>query len=437
MSKRLLTVLIALTFFWAGSVYINQMYYLSDKISANAIDLISIQLNYSGQMIGAIIGLFMLRKDKTHLFIKRNLFLGLIISVVTTLGIFASTKVIYSVLLGFIMNSAYGFITAYLLSLVGQFGTVNTVGKIVGLGYGLGTLASYLFNAILGEWMSQYQLISFVFAGIILIEIFIVHKMNLDFTQTERPEKRAITRNEFFLMAFVLTFMAIISAIGGNYKSEAIFQTGIRLEYTRIYYAIGLIIAGLISDYSRHLGGWACIFALFYPFVGILINSNLSLASIAWPMSYFFLGFYTIYRTIKSIDLSMVSQKFIYFASLGFIVARFGEIMSELFFWIPSDQTLLNSILLILLMVPMLIGFTKLESYTIKNTNLISYDDKVKSFALTNREKEILECVLNGKSNSEIASSLFISENTVKFHVRNILKKTNCKGRNDVRDLFH
>ncbi len=48
---------------------------------------------------------------------------------------------------------------------------------------------------------------------------------------------------------------------------------------------------------------------------------------------------------------------------------------------------------------------------------------------LTSREKEVLQLVLSGKSNCEIASELFISQNTVKTHIRNIYSKYNVKSR--------
>lgn len=49
--------------------------------------------------------------------------------------------------------------------------------------------------------------------------------------------------------------------------------------------------------------------------------------------------------------------------------------------------------------------------------------------ALSQREGEILKLVAEGASNREIASTLFISENTVKTHLRNIMGKLHLKNR--------
>ena len=48
---------------------------------------------------------------------------------------------------------------------------------------------------------------------------------------------------------------------------------------------------------------------------------------------------------------------------------------------------------------------------------------------LSNREYEILVLMAKGDSNNDIASKLFISENTVKTHVSRILSKLNAKRR--------
>jgi NarL family two-component system response regulator LiaR len=48
---------------------------------------------------------------------------------------------------------------------------------------------------------------------------------------------------------------------------------------------------------------------------------------------------------------------------------------------------------------------------------------------LTNREMEVLRLIAKGMSNGEIAEALFISENTVKGHVSNILSKLHLADR--------
>jgi two-component system NarL family response regulator len=48
---------------------------------------------------------------------------------------------------------------------------------------------------------------------------------------------------------------------------------------------------------------------------------------------------------------------------------------------------------------------------------------------LTDREMEVLKLVAKGMNNRDIARELFISENTVKNHVRNILEKLQIHSR--------
>jgi DNA-binding CsgD family transcriptional regulator len=48
---------------------------------------------------------------------------------------------------------------------------------------------------------------------------------------------------------------------------------------------------------------------------------------------------------------------------------------------------------------------------------------------LTGREREIVECLLKGRSNAEIGEALFISVGTVKNHVYNIYRKLGVKSR--------
>lgn len=60
----------------------------------------------------------------------------------------------------------------------------------------------------------------------------------------------------------------------------------------------------------------------------------------------------------------------------------------------------------------------------IETKNDESFQDK-----LTKREMDVLKEITRGKSNKEIAVSLFITEKTVKTHVSNILAKTQLQDR--------
>jgi len=60
-----------------------------------------------------------------------------------------------------------------------------------------------------------------------------------------------------------------------------------------------------------------------------------------------------------------------------------------------------------------------------------------KEYELSSRESDVFGLVINGRSNSEIASDLYIAESTVKFHVKNIFRKTSCTNRTELMKKFN
>ncbi|MFD1040419.1 response regulator [Virgibacillus byunsanensis] len=59
-------------------------------------------------------------------------------------------------------------------------------------------------------------------------------------------------------------------------------------------------------------------------------------------------------------------------------------------------------------------------------------NESEQSSELSEREKDVLMCLLEGLSNKQIAEKLFISDKTVKVHVSKIFKKLNVKSRSQV-----
>ena len=56
-------------------------------------------------------------------------------------------------------------------------------------------------------------------------------------------------------------------------------------------------------------------------------------------------------------------------------------------------------------------------------------------YNLSEREKEVLNLVIEGKTNPEIADILFISIHTVKAHVCSIIEKLKANGRTNAAVL--
>lgn len=58
-------------------------------------------------------------------------------------------------------------------------------------------------------------------------------------------------------------------------------------------------------------------------------------------------------------------------------------------------------------------------------------------FSLTTREGDLVRLIYDGRSNGEIAKSLFISESTVKTHIYNIYKKLDIRNRGGINRIVN
>ena len=74
-------------------------------------------------------------------------------------------------------------------------------------------------------------------------------------------------------------------------------------------------------------------------------------------------------------------------------------------------------------------GFNKLISHTYQPANTFSTDQMPDAYRITNREKEIIDCLLSGLTYRQIGEKLSISLPTVKTHVANIYKKIGVQNK--------
>ncbi len=97
-----------------------------------------------------------------------------------------------------------------------------------------------------------------------------------------------------------------------------------------------------------------------------------------------------------------------------------------------SYETLVESLKLVLLnekVFPSSLSII-IETFLTKSSELANIPTLSESLmALSNRELEILQCLIDGDSNKRIAIRLNIAEATVKVHVKSVLRKTRVTNR--------
>ena len=74
------------------------------------------------------------------------------------------------------------------------------------------------------------------------------------------------------------------------------------------------------------------------------------------------------------------------------------------------------------------VAFNFMNDYIDKNVTIGKSDQIV----LSNREKEILQLIANGKTSKQIAEELFIAKTTVDTHRKNMIRKLNLNNGNEL-----
>ncbi len=438
----LLTGIIGLYFLWGGSSYISEMYRLYEYFSPRTVDLIALSLNYFCQALGIIYFSYSYRKNPQLILKKTTYYGSLIVSAISILSMLTIGNPYLIIFFGGIMNLLLGFLAAFQLSLLATHVSKNNRGKIFGLAYAMGSLGTYILS-ILGKGnMIKSPYASLIYLGLIGLTYILMARMNFYTIDKKEIGKVTIDRRFFTQVFFVFLLMALINSIGGNYQSETIFKEKVNFELARAFYGIGLIGAGLISDKNRKFGAFLALGSLFFPFISLAIYREGEFIFLIWALSYLLLGLYSVYRAIFFVDMVGEREEWFYLAGLGLCIGRIGEGIGGLVNPFIMSDYLLASLYIVGLFIPLILVFISLYGVTytekiIEAKNTMSFEDFVLGHSLTSREREVLGYILDGLSNIEIGGKAFISENTVKFHIKNLLKKTGCSNRQEILELFN
>ena len=256
-----------------------------------------------------------------------------------------------------------------------------------------------------------------------------------------RAKRRGAAGQELLWLLCVLVLLFSLVNSSGFAFPAADLGKAVNLELSRLVYAAGLIIAGFVTDRNRKHGAICALMALVIPFIILALQGETLPAIVFWVLSYFTFGFYSVYRVILFSDYA-AERDMLFLSGFGLMLGRVGDALGEMICIALAGLLPVQIAVTAILFAAATVVFFKVYNvlYVPETERVMSEREKFHYFAmehdLSAREQDMLRLLLEQKTNSEIAGALFISENTVKFHIKNLLQKTGCKNRKELAAAY-
>ena len=352
---------------------------------------------------------------------------------------------------GALMNIFIGCLMCSYLVRIAVYLKFNERGKCFAFAYAIGSLGTYIISLPSDGNALNEGYIIWVYVVLAVITLLLTIEFDKDYStevetlnSTELDKKSANDKNGLkglSLMALIPFFFMVINSFG--YHFEQSNTQDINIVYTRAFYSIGLIAAGFIIDKKRYFGAICAFLSLSFPLICLSFRGNPDLVFITSILSYIFLGFINVYSVILFIDIVDTYPGKAYLSIFGFGIARIGTAAGTTAgIMLEKDQTLLICITLILYAICGLIFFSYQSIYYTKIETIVAetenerheriFKEYAARYGFNGKQTDVFRLILEGHPNGEIAEELFLAESTVKYHVKNILKITGFKNRNEL-----
>lgn len=415
-------LLLAVGFLWCSLSYLSQEIVLLnvyDKIITNNVIMI---YDSFAMALGIIIFMFLYKKNFD---VKKIYIIFLIISICLNIVFYIINPNYISMIISIVLCliGSAGFGVAYHFSLITTNVKKDNRGLMFAFGYGLGAFLTYLISLIPNDFISSAKLL-LILLPLILINIYFIN-INDKFSNIKKNDKLTfLEKKKLFSLIALILVMSLISSFSSNMVAIFNYSKETGFAYSRIYYAIGLLVAGYFADKNNKVFEIASISSLLFPLITIILfKEQINMLMIA-NLNYFFIAFFVVYRTLSFMNLSYKNK--IYLSAFGLCICRVIEgtlsLLNNFF-----EFTYLFLTICIIILVAFMIGiYIYLYSLNFVNKEDVFQDFCVK-YKLSIQEKKILNLILQDYSNQDIASSLVVSINTVRNHVAHIYKKCNMK----------
>ena len=343
-------------FLLTSTGYLAWVYHIMEMVPFRTADAVSMVAGYALQAAG--LGLFMafLRRRGG---LRRRLFnLSLILHMLCLIPAVMSASLLWTMVFGGLLNLQCGMIAGcYLYTLTSWTGEENSA-ITLGTGYGISILLTWLLSVAVGG--SAYYTRGILVVCLLLTVLAFCAAIPQPEQAAEadagggagpdrlsgkagmtEEEKNCILQSGLLILLF-----SIVNSCGFGFPSADLGQ-GVSLESSRLFYAAGLLIAGLVNDQSRKHGAVCALAALVIPFIMLALKGESVPLRIFWALSYFTFGFYSIYRMILFSDIAR-RRNLMFLCGFGLLTGRIGDAAGEALCLALSDR------------IPVLIGITAL-----------------------------------------------------------------------------
>lgn len=294
---------------------------------------------------------------------------------------------------------------------------------------GVGIVSLIFHNDIFKINFTFYNIIA-----IILLSLFIVGLYKITDIDIKKvvPIKKENNKVFYLGMLILLLIFNIVATFGGNIVSQIKYGTTLffigHLVGTLQYYILNKI--RIKKSYIPSL-----YIALFIFTLAIIYISSINL------FTSFLLGicnsmfFAIIYYGNLAYKSTLSNKIYIVFNTLGIVQVLLMDFLLNI----------TNNNIDILISIYVVISIIALAVLSIINKELNDRIDKMLKIEiketiflpLSDSEKVIADLMLKDYSNSEIANTVYLSQNTIKFHVRSILKKLNVSNKKELIKLIN
>ena len=284
----------------------------------------------------------------------------------------------------------------------------------------LGTWAAvytFQFYKIYGNLFLRFLVRYILFLNVAVFLYLVTKYLYLNFPDSLYTDPKSVFYTIVFLIATVIeiglihSYVCVVLGLKGVEDSRTLNQL----------FIVGLILVGInyIIGITTYMNTGSNTWILMM-YSGIVIFAAIIILSANISLLF--------QKNTKNNTNSLKSLRaFGGFNLLGYVIFFSSSLLPE------SASLYLSSCALHLLNIIPIVWLKKffMRDYTkfSPDEDLPFLDVVLQNYSISNREREIMELILQGKSNKEIEELLFISYNTVKNHIYNLYQKLGVKSR--------